>query len=254
MLVGRAPRHRPRASASTPSGPCSAPSRISSGIFDGIEDAYLRERKGDVADVVGRLRMNLRRARGLGADLFRDVEADVGAHRRRADAVDGRAGGLAEDPGVRHRHRQPHAPHRHPRALAPRARRSSACGDASAASRPARPSIIDGTTGEVIVDPPDDARGRRAGAAARARVGPSTAPARSLAPAPRTADGVRITPRGEHRAAGRPRHRARRGRRTASASTARSSCSRPSPADSLTEDAQYARLPGAARGHGAGRR
>ena len=27
-----------------------------SGIFDGIEDAYLRERRGDVADVVGRLR------------------------------------------------------------------------------------------------------------------------------------------------------------------------------------------------------
>ena len=29
------------------------------GIFDGVEDAYLRERKGDLADVVGRLRMNL---------------------------------------------------------------------------------------------------------------------------------------------------------------------------------------------------
>ena len=47
-----------------------------SGIFDGIEDAYLRERRGDVADVVGRLRMNLGRARGRGADLFRDVETD----------------------------------------------------------------------------------------------------------------------------------------------------------------------------------
>ena len=28
-------------------------------VFDGIEDPYLRERKGDLADVVGRLRMNL---------------------------------------------------------------------------------------------------------------------------------------------------------------------------------------------------
>ena len=28
-------------------------------IFDGVEDPYLRERKGDLADVVGRLRMNL---------------------------------------------------------------------------------------------------------------------------------------------------------------------------------------------------
>ena len=28
-------------------------------IFDGVDDPYLRERKGDLADVVGRLRMNL---------------------------------------------------------------------------------------------------------------------------------------------------------------------------------------------------
>ena len=28
-------------------------------VFDGVEDPYLRERKGDLADVVGRLRMNL---------------------------------------------------------------------------------------------------------------------------------------------------------------------------------------------------
>ena len=29
------------------------------GVFDGVDDPYLRERKGDLADVVGRLRMNL---------------------------------------------------------------------------------------------------------------------------------------------------------------------------------------------------
>ncbi len=46
-----------------------------SGIFDGIEDAYLRERRGDVADVVGRLRLNLGLARGRGADLFLEVDA-----------------------------------------------------------------------------------------------------------------------------------------------------------------------------------
>ena len=38
-------------------------------IFDGVEDAYLRERKGDLADVVGRLRMNLT----PGGTGFRDV-------------------------------------------------------------------------------------------------------------------------------------------------------------------------------------
>ena len=31
-----------------------------SAIFDEIADPYLRERKGDVADLVGRLKMNLR--------------------------------------------------------------------------------------------------------------------------------------------------------------------------------------------------
>jgi phosphoenolpyruvate-protein phosphotransferase (PTS system enzyme I) len=38
-------------------------------IFDGVEDPYLRERKGDLADVVGRLRMNLT----PGGAAFRDV-------------------------------------------------------------------------------------------------------------------------------------------------------------------------------------
>lgn len=38
-------------------------------IFDAVEDPYLRERKGDLADVVGRLRMNLT----PGGSLFRDV-------------------------------------------------------------------------------------------------------------------------------------------------------------------------------------
>jgi len=38
-------------------------------VFDGVEDPYLRERKGDLADVVGRLRMNL----APGGAGFRDV-------------------------------------------------------------------------------------------------------------------------------------------------------------------------------------
>jgi phosphotransferase system enzyme I (PtsI) len=39
------------------------------GVFDSVEDPYLRERKGDLADVVGRLRMNLT----PGGAGFRDV-------------------------------------------------------------------------------------------------------------------------------------------------------------------------------------
>ncbi len=45
-------------------------------LFDKVDDPYLRERKGDVADVVGRLCMNLR-ADGVPLDLFRDVEGPL---------------------------------------------------------------------------------------------------------------------------------------------------------------------------------
>jgi phosphotransferase system enzyme I (PtsI) len=42
-------------------------------LFDAIEDPYLRERKGDVEDVVGRLRMNLRHG-ARARDLLRNVQ------------------------------------------------------------------------------------------------------------------------------------------------------------------------------------
>jgi phosphotransferase system enzyme I (PtsI) len=45
-------------------------------MFDQADDPYLRERKGDVGDVVGRLCMNLRSTEGP-AGLFRDVEGPV---------------------------------------------------------------------------------------------------------------------------------------------------------------------------------
>ncbi|HEY3884522.1 MAG TPA: phosphoenolpyruvate-utilizing N-terminal domain-containing protein, partial [Vicinamibacterales bacterium] len=47
-----------------------------SALFDQADDAYLRERKGDVADVVGRLCMNLR-ADEDPADLFKDVDGPL---------------------------------------------------------------------------------------------------------------------------------------------------------------------------------
>jgi phosphotransferase system enzyme I (PtsI) len=47
-----------------------------SSLFDRADDPYLRERKGDVADVVGRLCMNLR-PNGDPGDLFRDVEGPL---------------------------------------------------------------------------------------------------------------------------------------------------------------------------------
>jgi phosphoenolpyruvate-protein phosphotransferase (PTS system enzyme I) len=47
-----------------------------SALFDQGDDPYLRERKGDVADIVGRLCMNLR-TDGDAQDLFRDVEGQL---------------------------------------------------------------------------------------------------------------------------------------------------------------------------------
>ncbi len=47
-----------------------------SALFDEVDDPYLRERKGDVADVVGRLCMNLR-ADGDPLEPFRDVEGPL---------------------------------------------------------------------------------------------------------------------------------------------------------------------------------
>jgi phosphotransferase system enzyme I (PtsI) len=45
-------------------------------LFDRADDAYLRERKGDVGDVVGRLCMNLRAARKP-LDIFRNLEGPL---------------------------------------------------------------------------------------------------------------------------------------------------------------------------------
>jgi phosphotransferase system enzyme I (PtsI) len=45
-------------------------------LFDRADDAYLRERKGDVGDVVGRLCMNLRTARNS-LDLFKNLEGPL---------------------------------------------------------------------------------------------------------------------------------------------------------------------------------
>ena len=47
-----------------------------SSLFDGGDDPYLRERKGDVADIVGRLCGNLRAA-GDSADLLRHIEGPL---------------------------------------------------------------------------------------------------------------------------------------------------------------------------------
>ena len=88
-----------------------------SALFDRGEDPYLRERKGDVADVVGRLCMNLR-AGGRSDRSVPGPRRPAGARRRRAHAVGDRAARLAAARGARHRRRQLDLSHRDPRAVA----------------------------------------------------------------------------------------------------------------------------------------
>lgn len=46
-----------------------------SAVFNDVEDPYLRERKGDLHDVAGRLRMNLRGEKGGARDLLQDLDS-----------------------------------------------------------------------------------------------------------------------------------------------------------------------------------
>jgi phosphotransferase system enzyme I (PtsI) len=45
-----------------------------SAVFEEVADPYLRERKGDVADLIGRLRMNLRRGVSTPRDLLKELD------------------------------------------------------------------------------------------------------------------------------------------------------------------------------------
>jgi phosphoenolpyruvate-protein phosphotransferase (PTS system enzyme I) len=75
MLIGRAAETITAERLNAESALHRALEQISA-LFDQAEDTYLRERKGDVADVVGRLCMNLR-ATGDPADLFKDLDGPL---------------------------------------------------------------------------------------------------------------------------------------------------------------------------------
>ena len=89
-------------------------------LFDEAEDHYLRERKLDVADVTGRLRLNLRPAVRRPAGDLPHGGGPAHPRGRRAGPVARRPGGLAAGRRLRHRRRQLDLPHGHPRALAAR--------------------------------------------------------------------------------------------------------------------------------------
>lgn len=124
-------------------------------LFDDAEDRYLRERKGDVADVIGRLRMNLRLASGGPADLFPSVEgpfilvADELAPSLAAQLDWRQVVGFATDVGSWTYHTAILARSLHVPAVV-------GLHDASARIRADTPLAVDGTTGEVLVDPSRD--------------------------------------------------------------------------------------------------
>ena len=122
-----------------------------SAFFDQAQDPYLRERKGDVADVVGRLTMNLREA-GDPADLFRDLEGPLVlvAYDVTPSIIAQldwqRLAGLVTDAGSWTNHT----------AILARSLRVPAVAglhNASVLVMPGSVIAVDGTTGEVLVDP-----------------------------------------------------------------------------------------------------
>jgi phosphoenolpyruvate-protein phosphotransferase (PTS system enzyme I) len=159
-------------------------------LFDDIGDAYLLERKGDVADLVGRLQMNLLGEGGPTRALDRveppcvliadQLPASIAAQ------VDWtRIGGFATDAGSWTYHTA---------ILARSLRVPAVVGlhDASRTIAPGTAIVVDGTTGDVLIDPPADLvreietrHGRRSGR-------PGAPPLLREAPAV-TADGVAIT-------------------------------------------------------------
>jgi phosphoenolpyruvate-protein phosphotransferase (PTS system enzyme I) len=126
-----------------------------SAVFDRAEDSYLRERKGDVADVVGRLCMNLRTAGGA-ADPFSGLDermvlvADEVTPSVIAQLDWSMLAGLVTDAGSWTYHTAILARSLHIPAVA-------GLHNASAVISPGVNVAVDGSSGEVIVDPDEQA-------------------------------------------------------------------------------------------------
>jgi phosphotransferase system enzyme I (PtsI) len=162
-------------------------------VFASVEDAYLRERENDVADVAGRLRMNLRHGARGPRDLLRELDgpsiliADELTASLAAQLDWNRIQGFALDAGSRTYHTA---------ILARSLKVPAVVGlhDASARIAAGTVVVLDGQSGELVVDPsPDtvDAAHRRAAGALRRHAAP-TEPAAGAAEPVTTADGVAV--------------------------------------------------------------
>jgi phosphotransferase system enzyme I (PtsI) len=159
-----------------------------SAVFAEVPDPFFRERSGDVADLVGRLRMNLRGV-STPRDLLRELDessvliADELTPSLAAQVDWTRVRGFATDAGSRTYHTA---------ILARSLEVPAVVGlhNASELIRPGQLVVIDGTAGEVILDPDAESVARAA------RHGEEYRPAATLDEERRrpaeTADGVRI--------------------------------------------------------------
>jgi phosphotransferase system enzyme I (PtsI) len=158
-------------------------------VFNGVDDPYLHERKGDLHDVAGRLRMNLRDEKGGARDLLQDLDtpcvliADELTPSVVAQLDWTRIRGFATDAGSRTYHTAILA-----RSLGVPA--VVGLHDASLRVPPGASVIVNGETGELTIDPTltvrleAEARGRET----RRRVQASRPPDGPV----HTRDGVRI--------------------------------------------------------------
>jgi phosphotransferase system enzyme I (PtsI) len=161
-----------------------------SDIFDEIADPYLRERKGDVADLVGRLRMNLRQGMTTPRDLLRALEeasvliADELTPSLAAQVDWTKVRGFATDAGSRTYHTA---------ILARSLEVPAVVGlhQASGRIQPGQLVVIDGTRQEIIIDPDEDTLARSIRSSEADRRSTRTTELERHRPAI-TADGVRI--------------------------------------------------------------
>ena len=159
-------------------------------VFNEVDDPYLHERKGDLLDIAGRLRMNLRDEKGGAGDLLQDLDtpcvliADELTPSVVAQLDWTRIRGFATDAGSRTYHTAILA-----RSLGVPA--VVGLHDVSRRIPPGVSVIVDGATGEVIVDPTPPVRLE---AERRAREGRVVViePRHTEGPA-QTKDGIRVS-------------------------------------------------------------
>jgi len=160
-----------------------------SAVFDEVADPYLRERTGDVADLVGRLTMNLRKGASTPRDRLRELDeasvliADELTPSLAAQVDWTKVRGFATDAGSRTYHTA---------ILARSLDVPAVVGlhDASRRIAPGQLVVIDGGGSEVILDPSDEVLARVARHADDRR--PSVAVDHERRGPATTADGVRI--------------------------------------------------------------